>query len=141
MSISNNVKSMLFASVAFTGLAGVVASNGVSSLFLSDAQQDLIVSTKEQPKSYIVQGKGSETLKTAVKSVGGSVSREFPIINAISAVLTPSQAEVIAKLDDVRIQDDRSVATMGFGLNLNLDLGLVLDGNRQARGNRVLDGV
>ncbi|WP_412972524.1 S8 family peptidase [Glaciecola sp. MF2-115] len=120
MSISNNVKTMLFASIAFTGLAGVVASNGVTNLFLSDADQNAVVSKKEQPKSYIVQGKGSETLKTAVNSVGGSVSREFPIINAISAVLTPSQAEVIAKLDDVRIQDDRSVATMSLG-NILLD--------------------
>jgi serine protease AprX len=113
--MSNNIKTMLFASIAFTGLAGVVASNNLSSLFLSDSEQSVEVSKKEQPKSYIVQGKGSETLKTAVNSVGGSVSREFPIINAISAVLTPSQAEVIAKLDNVRIQDDRSVATMGLG--------------------------
>ena len=115
MSISNTVKSMLFASVAFTGLAGVVASNGVTNFFLADAGQSKAVNKSEQPKSYIVQGKGSETLKTAVNSVGGSVSREFPIINAISAVLTPSQAEVIAQLDNVRIQDDRSVATMSNG--------------------------
>ena len=120
MSISNNVKTMLFASIAFTGLAGVVASNGITNLFVTDVEQSAAVSKKEQPKSYIVQGKGSETLKTAVNSVGGSVSREFPIINAISAVLTPSQAEVIAKLDDVRIQDDRSVATMALGINLPL---------------------
>ena len=114
MSISNTVKTMLFASIAVTGLAGVVATNGVTNLFLSDAEKTAAGSNKEQPKSYIVQGKGSESLVTAVISIGGSVSREFPIINAISAVLTPSQAEVIAQLDDVRIQDDRSVATMGL---------------------------
>ncbi len=114
MSISNTVKTMLFASIAVTGLAGVVATKGVTNLFLSDADQAAAESSKEQPKSYIVQGKGSEKLKTAVTSIGGSVSREFPIINAISAVLTPSQAEVISQLDDVRIQGDRSVATMGL---------------------------
>jgi len=114
MSISNTVKTILFASIAVTGLAGVVATNGVTNLFLSDAEKAAAGNNKEQPKSYIVQGKGSESLKTAVTSIGGSVSREFPIINAISAVLTPSQAEVIAQLDDVRIQDDRSVATMGL---------------------------
>lgn len=114
MSISNTVKTMLFASIAVTGLAGVVATNGVTNLFLSDADKTAAGNNKEQPKSYIVQGKGSESLKTAVTSIGGSVSREFPIINAISAVLTPSQAEVIAQLDDVRIQDDRSVATMSL---------------------------
>ncbi|MFT6700516.1 MAG: serine protease AprX [Pseudomonadales bacterium] len=112
MHISSTLKTMFFASVAFTGLAGVLATNGLGSLLSSDAGKSQVVNQKEQPKSYIVQGKGSETLKTAVNSVGGSVSREFPIINAISAILTPSQAEVIAQLDDVRIQDDRSVATM-----------------------------
>ena len=114
MSISNTVKTMLFASIAVTGLAGVVATNGVTNLFLSDAEKTQATDSREQAKSYIVQGKGSESLKTAVTSIGGSVSREFPIINAISAVLTPSQAEVIAQLDDVRIQDDRSVATMSL---------------------------
>jgi len=115
MSISNTVKTMLFASIAVTGLAGVAATNGVTNLFLSDAEQTAAENNKEQAKSYIVQGKGSEKLKTAVTSIGGSVSREFPIINAISAVLTPSQAEMISRLDDVRIQGDRSVATMSFG--------------------------
>jgi serine protease AprX len=114
MSISNTVKTIIFASIAVTGLTGVVATNGVTNLFLSDAEKTAASNNKEQPKSYIVQGKGSESLKTAVTSIGGSVSREFPIINAISAVLTPSQAEVIAQLDDVRIQDDRSVATMSL---------------------------
>ncbi len=115
MHISNTLKTMLFVSLAFMGLAGVLATNGLGSLLFSDAGKSQVVNQKEQPKSYIVQGKGSETLKTAVNSVGGSVSREFPIINAISAILTPSQAEVIAQLDDVRIQNDRSVATMSVG--------------------------
>lgn len=115
MSMSNTIKTVIFASFALTGLAVVVASSGVHNLFLSDAHRHTALAGKEQAKSYIVQGKGAETLKTAVNSVGGSVSREFPIINAISAVLTPSQAEVIAQLDDVRIQDDHSVATMSNG--------------------------
>ena len=114
MSISNTVKTMLFASIAVTGLIGVVASNGVTNLFLSEAETTAAANSKERPQSYIVQGKGLESLKTAVTNIGGSVSREFPIINAISAVLTPSQAERIAQMDDVRIQDDRSVATMNL---------------------------
>ncbi|MDT0627769.1 S8 family peptidase [Alteromonas sp. W364] len=119
MSISNTLKTMMFASVAVVGFAGAVATNGYGDFLSTDAGNGAVKKAKEQPKSYIVQGKGSETLKTAVTSVGGSISREFPIINAVSAVLTPSQAEVIAQLDDVRIQDDRSVATMSAGNGQN----------------------
>ena len=42
-----------------------------------------------QEKSYILQGLGADALVAAVQKVGGLVSREFPIINAISALLTP----------------------------------------------------
>ncbi|MBF7073728.1 S8 family peptidase [Glaciecola sp. MH2013] len=115
MSVSKAVKTMIVASIAIAGLSVALMSATPDNLFEGDKPHAMSKSKAEQPKSYIVQGKKAETLKTAVTSVGGSVSREFPIINAVSAVLTPSQAEVISKLDDIRIQDDRSVATMSNG--------------------------
>lgn len=62
-------------------------------------------------KSYILQGATSERLNQLVNGVGGNVSREFPIINAVSAMLTLSQAEKIRELGGVRIHDDRTVIT------------------------------
>ena len=62
-------------------------------------------------KSYILQGATSERLNQLVNGVGGNVSREFPIINAISAMLTHSQAEKIREVGGVRIHDDRTVIT------------------------------
>lgn len=66
-------------------------------------------------KSYILQGANSNHLNAVVGNVGGNVSREFPIINAVSAVLTPSQVDTIRALGGIRIQDDRTVRTMGVG--------------------------
>lgn len=65
-------------------------------------------------KSYILQGATSERLNQLVNGVGGNVSREFPIINAISAMLTHSQAEKIREVGGVRIHDDRTVITSSF---------------------------
>ena len=71
-------------------------------------------------KSYILQGSNSARLNKVVANVGGNVSREFPIINAVAAMLTSQQADEIRELGGVRIQDDRTVMTMGlFGLTSN----------------------
>ena len=71
-------------------------------------------------KSYILQGSNSDRLNKVVANVGGNVSREFPIINAVSAMLTSQQANEIRQLGGVRIQDDRTVMTMGLlGLTAN----------------------
>lgn len=65
-------------------------------------------------KSYILQGATPEQLNQLVDGIGGNVSREFPIINAVSALLTPSQADKIREVGSVRIQDDRTVITSGL---------------------------
>jgi len=64
-------------------------------------------------KSYILQGATPERLNQLVNGVGGAVSREFPIINAVAAMLTESQAERIREVRGVRIQNDRTVITSG----------------------------
>ena len=64
-------------------------------------------------KSYILQGANSNHLNAVVSNVGGDVSREFPIINAVSAILTPSQVATIRAIGGIRVQDDRTVMTMG----------------------------
>ena len=119
MSLNSAVKPLIYVAVATTVISMAIVGIDNSTLLGNNSANATAQKIEEQAKSYIVQGKASEAIKTAVTSVGGSVSREFPIINAVSAVLTPSQAEVIAKLDDIRIQDDRSVATMNKGNGAN----------------------
>ncbi len=62
--------------------------------------------------SYILQGKSVEELSNAVVKVGGSVQREFPIIDAISAVLTPSQLDALSQHSEISIQEDNDIKTM-----------------------------
>jgi serine protease AprX len=65
-----------------------------------------------QEHSYILQGLGRSALVSAVEKVGGAVAREFPIINAISAYLTSSQATELASVSGLRMTEDRNVMTM-----------------------------
>jgi serine protease AprX len=108
------INSVLFVSVI--GIAAVVAAT-LDSGKLHVAQITPVTMTNNQeaiaPKSYILQGSTSEHLNKVVSSVGGNVSREFPIINAVSALLTLDQVKQIKKLGNVRVQDDRTVITSG----------------------------
>ena len=65
-----------------------------------------------EEQSYILQGLGRDALVAAVEKVGGAVAREFPIINAISAYLTASQATEIASVSGIQMTEDRNVMTM-----------------------------
>lgn len=108
-------RTFLFAiTVLASGLAmgaiGYVANTSTS----DDTAHLASIEQIQQAKSYILQGTKSENLSAVVEQVGGNVSREFPIINAISAVLTPSQVEQIKQLGNVRVQDDRKVETMNI---------------------------
>ena len=68
-----------------------------------------------EEKSYILQGLGADALVAAVQKVGGLVSREFPIINAISALLTHSQVSELGSYANLRVTEDRSVMTSSIG--------------------------
>jgi len=65
-----------------------------------------------EEQSYILQGLGRDALVAAVEKVGGAVAREFPIINAISAYLTASQATEITSVSGIQMTEDRNVMTM-----------------------------
>lgn len=107
-------RSFYFVAAAITGgltLGAVALSNKSTSP--TELPITVITQQSQEPQSYIIQGTNSENLAAVVNNVGGNVSREFPIINAISAVLTPSQAEKIKQLGNVRVQNDHRVMTMG----------------------------
>ena len=62
--------------------------------------------------SYILQGQDTSKLAQIVSVAGGEIAREFPIINAVSALLTEAQADEIKLIAGVSVQDDRTVMTM-----------------------------
>lgn len=111
------VNSSIF--VVFVSAIAIIAVYSNSNFVESNAKSEQRVENKVS-KSYILQGATAEHLNQLVNRVGGNVSREFPIINAVSAMLTLSQVEKIREVDGVRIQDDRTVITSSLLSNFNL---------------------
>lgn len=99
--------------IIVSAIAAVVINNVISNTPVT--VEALKENQNKERKSYILQGAPPERLSQIVNGVGGNVSREFPIINAVSALLTPSQAEQIRAVSGVRIQDDRTVSTSANG--------------------------
>lgn len=105
-------------SVMFVVMSAIVGAVVINQPLKGDFDETKIEQTADDvSKSYILQGADSKRLNKLVDSVGGNVSREFPIINAVSAVLTPNQAEKIRALGNIKIQDDRTVVTSNFNAN------------------------
>lgn len=110
----------LLNSSIFVVLVSAIATVAVNKYPLSSPNdiESKIEIQESTVKSYILQGATSERLNELVNGVGGNVSREFPIINAISAMLTHNQAEKIRELGGVRIHDDRTVITSKLKPNM-----------------------
>jgi serine protease AprX len=122
------LKTLIVASLAAAalGFAATQQSNSkmLAQTFVDASTANSTEKTTQAPSSYIIQGAETSFLSTLVSGLGGQVSREFPIINAISATLTPSQAELVSKFENIEIQDDHSVQTMGkkFAINNNISV-------------------
>lgn len=69
-------------------------------------------STQAKTLSYIVEGKSFEEAAWAVQSVGGRITHELRIINAVSASLTAQQREALNGADGVlRVRPNGQVRT------------------------------
>ena len=78
---------------------------GTPSLSASDA-------SIEAPTSMIVQGSDLDRVKRLVLEVGGEVTHELRIINAVGARLTTAQRDALAELDpSLRFHEDSAVET------------------------------
>ena len=64
----------------------------------------------EATRHLLIQGSNVGRLVDLVESVGGTVSEELSVLNAVSVEVTPAQLEQISRSADVhRILDDRKV--------------------------------
>ena len=79
---------------------------------LKASESSRVASQQSALQWYIVQGTDPVKLRTVIESAGGSVDKQFPIINAVSAMMTPLQVEQIKQISGVKVTDDRSVKTM-----------------------------
>ena len=75
----------------------------------------LAVSQDDTTASYIVQAADLETAVTAVQQVGGELTHELGIINAVGANLTAAQFAVLEKNSDItNLQENRQLQMVGF---------------------------
>ncbi|MDO6694052.1 S8 family peptidase [Aliiglaciecola sp. 3_MG-2023] len=126
MSFFTDKKTLLVGALSFISSVSAVMlttqanSSSVPFFTESGSTPQMVVSqnvAKEQ--AYILQGLGRDALVSAVERVGGAVSREFPIINAISAYLSVKQADELASISGIQVTADRNVMTMGNGNSAN----------------------
>ncbi|GEM_PF-4362071 len=99
----------LFAASVATAVFGisVVKKHDLVSLVkeVYISQQTQVI---EQAQSYILQGNNIEDIQAVLKEVGAQASHNFPIINAVSVTLTPTQLSAVKAYSDVRVQADRT---------------------------------
>ena len=60
---------------------------------------------------YIVEAHGNVSAAKAVRSVGGRITHELPIINGVSADLTPRQVAQLREVADLQLIADALVTT------------------------------
>ncbi|WP_293751972.1 S8 family serine peptidase [uncultured Paraglaciecola sp.] len=120
-------KAMLVGIVSLIGsVSAVVLSNGHTTKALNTESKNIevtqiAVTQVAQEKSYILQGLSLTGLVKAVEHAGGMVSREFPIINAISALLTSDQVSLLASTTGLRVMEDRTVLTESVSKKFIID--------------------
>ena len=75
-----------------TLLLGVLCGASMTLLTAASASEGRAPRT-----SYIVEGQSAEGVAKAVGKVGGQITHELPIINGVSALLTPSQVALLRR--------------------------------------------
>ncbi|MCK5190617.1 MAG: S8 family peptidase, partial [Methylococcales bacterium] len=74
-----------------------------------------LAQTSEEAKAVIVQGSNIVAVKKAVDSVGGEITHELAIINAVGTKLTLAQIQALRAIKGIRkVYDDSSVKTSQF---------------------------
>jgi len=120
------------AAVGTVALSGLISANPWDGVESTSAPSSPTPSkaVAERPLSYIVQAETLEAARTAVASVGGSVSHELGIIDAVAASLSPSQAETL-RTAGVSLFEDAQVTTAGKPSGGGTDSGATGGGSTQ----------
>ncbi len=81
-----------------------------SSLMLSS-----FATASENSTSYLIQGNEVSVLKAAIVRVGGEVTHELDLINAVGAELTQSQYKILMQMKGLRLMNDQPVGIESAG--------------------------
>jgi len=121
MSFLTEKKTLLVGALSlFGGITVSLLANQQSTtvpFFTKSANTAQILISKNQINSqstYIIQGGTKDSLTSAIENVGANVSREFPIINAVSARLNADQAELLTS-NGISLTSDREVRLASNG--------------------------
>ena len=97
--------------ITFIAIYSLVAGMG---FFLSGYPQAEATPVVEQSASYILQGESTEVVAEVVRSIGGEITHELGIINAVAAKLSRSQLEQLRVNPAIlKITEDGAVKTAG----------------------------
>ena len=111
--ISQSKFSLAMLAASAAALSGAVAGAADLTAPRVDAAVGAIVAGTTQIQVYIVQGSSAEAVAARVRTVGGKVVSELPLIRGVGAELTASQAESLRAAGDLRLQADRHVGIFG----------------------------
>ena len=78
--------------------------------------------------AYIVQTHGGQSASRAVRDVGGRITHELPIIQGVSAMLTPAQVARLRRTGTVELYADAAVVTqdLSYGRSSGVSLSTVI---------------
>ena len=107
--ISQSKFSLAMLAASAAALSGAVAGAADLTAPRVDAAVGAIVARTTQSQVYIVQGSSAEAVAARVRTVGGKVVSELPLIRGVGAELTASQAESLRAAGDLRLQADRQI--------------------------------
>ena len=93
--------------LAIGGIATAIA------LFAVNSVQPAAEPVSQTQASYIVQAGSAEQAREAIDAVGGDVTHELSIINAVGAALTPDELSRLETVDGLTITTDVTLRTAG----------------------------
>src|SRR6185437_3007452 len=85
--------------------------NGLITISLAIVSLAVFGPAQARPPLYIVQAHTASEARTSVLHVSGQIERELPIIHAVAARLDSQQAARLRAASNVRLFEDRQVAT------------------------------
>ena len=109
---------MLHTSVRNTTSAAIIMVVIVLMLIF---QQDTRSFKNVVPGSYIVQAASLDLALGAVHSVGGEITHELGIINAVGALLTDAQLDALDDAQQIRTYDNRTNLVVSGASSSELD--------------------
>lgn len=80
----------------------------VAALFVATVLSNSPVAADEETRSYLIQGTRLSSTLDAVRQVGGEVTHELNVINAVGAELTDAQREMLTR-DGLRVMADQAL--------------------------------